>query len=67
MAASNYIHLEGKIEKETDKAFYIDFGEQGKHWIPMSQVADSENYKEGDIGTISITEWIAGEKGLIDE
>ena len=35
-------------------------------WIPKSQVDDrSDVYKSGQIGTLMISEWIAGEKGLI--
>lgn len=65
MSASRYIHLAGvNILRETDKAFLIELdGEE--YWIPMSQVADPEDYQEGDVDVeLSITEWIAGEKGI---
>lgn len=64
MSASNWVHIDGKIEAETDKAFLIDFGDQGKHWIPITQIADANDYKVGDAGTISISEWIADQKEL---
>jgi hypothetical protein len=36
-----------------------------EHWIPFSQISDYEDYSEGDVNcTISITRWIAGEKGI---
>lgn len=35
-------------------------------WIPKSQVHDdSEVYKDGDSGTLVITQWIAEQKGLV--
>ncbi len=64
MGASNYIHLEDcTILKITENAFLIMYNEQ--YWIPISQIADYETYKEGDSGvTISISEWIAEKKGI---
>lgn len=36
------------------------------HWIPKSHIHDdSEVYKEGDTGTLIISEWIAKAKGLV--
>ena len=64
MTASNWVHIEGKILKETDAAFLIKVDEGEEHWIPKSQISDPDDYKEGDIGTISITEWIAEQKGI---
>jgi hypothetical protein len=62
---SDWIHLDvEKILQETDKAFLclID-GEQ--HWIPKSQVSDPDDYYAGDKDCcISVTEWLAKEKGL---
>lgn len=65
MSNSNYVHLEEvNILRETDKAFKIEH--DGDHyWIPFSQVANPGDYHEGDEGvTLSITEWIAEQKGL---
>lgn len=37
-----------------------------KCWIPKNQITDdSEVYKVGDIGTLSITEWLATERGWL--
>ena len=65
MRASNWVHLEvEEILKETPKAFYLFIDGEG-YWIPKSQIADPENYSEGDVNaTVSVTEWIADEKGL---
>ena len=51
--------------QETDAALLVSIdGEE--HWIPKSQITDdSEVWKQGDVGTLVITEWIAQEKGLI--
>jgi hypothetical protein len=67
MSGSRYVHLEvEKIVRETDAAFLLLIdGEE--YWIPKSQVADPDEYQAGDEGcTISVTEWIAREKGLGD-
>lgn len=50
--------------KETDKALLCVI--DGKPvWLPKSQIDDeSEVFAEGDTGTLVISEWIAGEKGL---
>lgn len=69
MGQSNYIHLEGCfIKKETDKAFLVSVpidGEAEEHWLPKSQISNADNLEEGDSNvTVSITEFIANEKGL---
>jgi hypothetical protein len=67
MGFGNYVHLDFLIiEAETEKAFRIRFDlEHAAEWIPKSQVADPDDYEAGDEnGSISITEWIANEKGL---
>lgn len=65
MSASGYVHVEvERIVKETAMAFLCRIAGQ-EHWIPKSQVADPDDYEEGDVGaTLSVTEFIAREKGL---
>lgn len=65
MSASNYVHLEGvNIKRETGLAFLIEY-EGEECWIPKSHVADADDYAEGDLDrSLSISEWIAQEKGL---
>jgi hypothetical protein len=65
MGASNYIHLEvERIKKVTANAMLcvIDGDDV---WLPLSQVSDEEDYDEGDTNvTVSITEWLADQRGL---
>lgn len=65
MPQSNYVHLEGcNVVAVTDKAMLIEY-DQSEYWLPLSQVADPDNYEKGDEDvTISITEWIAEQKGI---
>ena len=58
-----YIEVE-RIVHETQKAFLVKI-EEGTHWIPKSQVADSESYESGDENvTLAITSFIAEKLGL---
>ncbi len=68
MSASNWVHIHvDKILKETDKAFLCEIdGEE--IWLPISQVADSGDYSEGDEDlSMSITSFLAIEKGINGE
>lgn len=71
MGQSNYVHLEGcRIVRESEKAFLVEVPEADDPepvWIPKSQIADEgEGLAAGDTDiTLSITEWIANEKGLV--
>jgi len=51
--------------KETPLAILVLIAGE-EHWIPKSQVDDdSEVWKEGDEGTLVITEWFATKEGLV--
>lgn len=65
MSMSNYVHIEvDEIIRETDKAFLFLIGDD-EIWIPKSQVSDADDYEMGDKNcSISVTEFIANEKGL---
>lgn len=65
MGASNWIHLEvEKIVRETDAAFSLRVDGED-YWIPKSQISDPEDFEAGDENvTVSVTEWIARQKGL---
>ena len=69
MSASGYVHIEVKeILRETDKAFQIKMEDDSEYWIPKSHVSDSDNYSAGDMDcSMSITEWMAKEKGIEGE
>lgn len=69
MSASGYVHLEEcEILRVSEKAMLLKW-EGTQHWIPLTQIADADNYEAGDKGvTVSITEWIAEQKGIeVDE
>lgn len=53
-----------RIVRESEKAFLIEIDNE-EIWIPFSQIADCDQYEAGDENiTISITEFIAREKGI---
>ena len=53
------------VEKETEKALQVLISNE-TFWVPKSQIAeDSEVTSEGQSGVIKLSEWIAGEKGLL--
>lgn len=66
MSQSNYVHIDvAKILHETAAAFRVRLEDGTEHWIPKSQIADPDDYDAGDENcTVSITEWIAKQKGL---
>ena len=66
MGASRFVHLDvEEILRETEAAFLVELENGEQHWLPKSQIADSEQYEAGDVNcTVSITEWIAQQKGL---
>lgn len=66
MGSSNYVHLDfDAIVRETDKALLVRFKGGREEWLPLSQIADSDDYRAGDKnGTISVTEWLANQKSL---
>ena len=61
----DYIHLDfDEIKAETDKALLVVIDDE-EYWIPLSQIADSDDYSKGDCGgTISVSEWWAKKEGL---
>lgn len=72
---SNYVHVTADVIRKTDKAVQVAIA-GATHWLPLSQMAPGEAEKvaalvakaaEGEViegVTLSITEWIAGEKGI---
>lgn len=65
MSASNWVHLDvTAVLRETDKALLLEVGDM-EAWVPKSHIADADQYEAGDRDvTVSVTEWIAREKGL---
>ena len=64
--ASNYVHLDvEEIVRETEAAFLLRLESGEEVWMPKSQIADWNELLEGDQNcTVSVTEFIAREKGL---
>jgi hypothetical protein len=59
------VELEVQIKRVTDKAYLIDHGGEEEVWMPKSQVKDLERVGRGPLHKMTVTEWIANEKGLI--
>lgn len=68
MSASNYVHLSvEEVVKETDKALLVRIDGEDV-WIPLSQIADADDYEPGDTDiTLSVTKWFADKEGLEGE
>jgi hypothetical protein len=67
MGFSSWVHLDvDLVVAETENALLLEIdGDQ--HWIPRSQIDGPDKYEKGDKGvTVSVTEWIAKQKGLDD-
>ena len=55
------------VQRETDKALLVALEDGQEIWMPKSQImSGSEVSSEGDSGMMKISEWIAGEKGLME-
>ena len=65
--ADEWVHLDvEEILRETDKAFLVRLEDGREEWLPFSQIADPDEYQVGDRDcTVSITEWVARQKGLV--
>lgn len=68
MGSSGWVHVDvDEIKHETDKAFLVVI-DGDEHWLPKSVISDADDYNSGDKDvTISITEYIAREKGLVPD
>lgn len=57
-----------RVVRESEKAICIQIGDDDEGegvWIPKSHIAPNSPVKaDGDVGTILVTAWIAGQKGL---
>ena len=72
MSQSGWVHLDKcDILQVTAKAILIRHSDEemcNDHWLPKSQVSDPDQHTPGDRDvTVSITEYIAREKGLPGE
>lgn len=61
---STVIDIEVLIVHRTEKAVLVKDTEDGEGiWLPLSQVEVSGD--PGQIGTVTVPEWVAQERGLI--
>jgi len=59
----NTVDIECQVKRETEKALLIDHGGEQEVWMPKSQVRNV--VKGPKFVTLTVTEWIANEKGLL--
>lgn len=69
MGASNWVHLSvAIIHCITKKAMLLELEDGEEFWIPLSQICNAYNYSTGDVDvTVSVSSWIAEQKGIGDE
>lgn len=61
----SYVTIECVVKRETDDAYLIVDKRSGEQvWIPASQVKSVHRDPEGN-GTIELSRWICGKKGLL--
>ncbi len=71
MGQSNYVHLDDCVVlRATEKAILVRYDDE-EIWLPKSQIvdpADPDTIQAGsEERTISITEWLAKQKGIETE
>jgi len=65
--STEYVEFQAKCVKETERALLctIEDGETPE-WIPKSQLGEQSTIVgEGDVGVLSLPEWLAIERGLL--
>lgn len=69
MSESPWVHLDfDLIVAESQKAFQIEFANGRTLWVPMSVIADHEDYGRGNTnGSISVQEWWAKKEGMSND
>jgi len=69
MRSNPQIEIAVRVEAVTAKALLIDHGGKEKCWIPISQITDWTDGPDDKPGygttSIFISEWLAGEKGIL--
>jgi len=63
------VSFECAVQRVTPKALLIKIEDHLAMWVPKSQISFTseinDTSQEGDTGSIEMSEWIAGEKGLL--
>ncbi len=58
------------VRRETAKALLVERLDSGgfeEHWVPRSQIRNSEVCSRGDSGHIEVTRWWAEKAGILDD
>lgn len=69
MSTSSHAHFEDVwVKKLTDKAALLQWihedGTSMDVWVPLSQLADSDDLEEGKIQDVSISKWFCDKEGV---
>lgn len=71
MAEETYTLEDVTVKRVTEKALLVSFtNDEGKvieEWIPKSQVKETDCLADGDEGYVTMTSWIAKQKGFIED
>jgi hypothetical protein len=76
MREQNTIEIDVKVVQITSKAYLVETDIESpesalpktvEEWIPKSQVMATDCLAVGDEGTMEITEWIAKQKGWMED
>ena len=71
--AGETFEIEVTVKRITEKAYLIELDNPTNNhkteemWIPKSQVISTDCLAEGDEGVMEMTQWIAQQKGLVDD
>ncbi len=66
MKKAGFITIECRFMKGTDNAYRVIDDAGIIYWIPASQVHSTTKDPKTDMGTITMTEWIAKQKGILE-
>ena len=61
---SNTVDIACAIQHETDDAILIEVAHE-EFWIPFSQVSKLRRGQNGATDQVTVTEWIATQKGIL--
>jgi len=71
VSTKQIVEINVEVRRITEKAYLVVIARPNakpiETWLPKSQVKETDCLAEGDEGTMTITYWIAKEKGLIEE
>lgn len=65
MTRSDLVDLAVVLKRETEKAYCVDAGGRADVWVPKSQCELERADRPGKTDTLTVSEWLAKEKGLI--